>query len=117
MLESIGPSIDPWIPLVTGLQLDFIPLITTVQAQQFSLFAVHLAVLLICSVIHQFVNEGVMGDGVQSLAKVNINKHPHSSLICPATFLITEGYQIDIAELILDMKLQLPCMIELDTET
>lgn len=53
----------------------------------------------------------------ETVFKVNINKHPYSSLICPATFLIMEGYQIDIAELILEMKLQLPCMMELDTET
>lgn len=46
-----------------------------------------------------------MGDGIQSLPKVNINKHPHSSLICPDTFSIMEGYQTDIAELILETDL------------
>ena len=44
MSDSTSPSIDPW--LVTGLQLDFMVLITICYVWQFSQFSVHLAVHL-----------------------------------------------------------------------
>jgi len=45
MLNRTGPGIDPWgTPLVTGLQPDFMLLITMLWAQPFSQFSVHLAV-------------------------------------------------------------------------
>ncbi|KAK4828690.1 LOW QUALITY PROTEIN: hypothetical protein QYF61_000528 [Mycteria americana] len=47
MLNRTGPNIDPWgALLVNGLQLDFIPLITTFWTQPFSQFSVHLTVCL-----------------------------------------------------------------------
>jgi len=43
VLNRTGPSIDPWgTPLVTGLQLDFMLLITSLRARPFSHFLVHL---------------------------------------------------------------------------
>ena len=47
MSKSTGPSINPWSPeLVMRLQLDFVPMTPTLQAQQFRLFSIHLTVLL-----------------------------------------------------------------------
>jgi len=44
-LNGTGPSIDPWgTPLVTGLLLDFVLLITIVWAQSLSQFSIHLCV-------------------------------------------------------------------------
>ena len=46
-LSSIGPINDPWdAQLVTGLQLDFVPLITTIWAWQFIQFSSHLVLYL-----------------------------------------------------------------------
>lgn len=43
MLNGIGPSIDPWdTPLVTGIPLVFVPLITSLWAHLFSQFSIHL---------------------------------------------------------------------------
>lgn len=43
-LNRTRPSVDPWgAALVTGLQLDFVPLITTLWAQLFSQFLNHLS--------------------------------------------------------------------------
>jgi len=45
MLNGIGPSVDPWSTLlITGLQLDFMPLITVPWAQPFRQFSIRLAV-------------------------------------------------------------------------
>lgn len=66
--NTIGPSIDPWdTPLVTSLQLDLVPLITTVYAWQFPIFPIYLAV----SIFHQLVYEDVTGDSVESLTKMD----------------------------------------------
>lgn len=44
ILNNISLSIEPWgTPLASGVQLDFMPLITTLWAQQFCQFSVHLA--------------------------------------------------------------------------
>ncbi|KAK4806792.1 hypothetical protein QYF61_005588 [Mycteria americana] len=54
MLNRTGPSIDPWAtPLVTGIQLDFVPLIATLWAQPFSQFSIHLTV---CSSSPYFIS-------------------------------------------------------------
>lgn len=42
-LNRIGPGVEPWhTPLMTGLQLDFMRLITTLWALQLSRFSIHL---------------------------------------------------------------------------
>ena len=54
MLNRIGPSIKPWgTPQVTGLQWDFVPLITTLWTRLFSHFSVHLTV---CSISPYFIS-------------------------------------------------------------
>jgi len=45
ILNSIRPCVDPWaIPLVTDIQLDFVPLITMVWVWLFRQFSIHLTV-------------------------------------------------------------------------
>ena len=48
MLNNISPSVDRWgTPLVTGLHLEFVPLVTILWAWTFSEFLVHLTVRLL----------------------------------------------------------------------
>lgn len=61
MLNSIGPSISPWCtPLVTGLQLELVPLITILQAWIFRQFLIdsytHMRILLCCSSFFLFLS-------------------------------------------------------------
>ena len=44
IIKRIRSSIDPQCTLVTDLQLDFVPLITTLWARPFSQFSIHLTV-------------------------------------------------------------------------
>lgn len=85
-LNSTGPSTDPWgSPLVTGLQLDFVPWITTLQAQPFSQFSVPL------TATYQFTCEDIMGALLKS--KQTTSTH-FSALIHLVSHLIFEVYQV-----------------------
>lgn len=79
IFNSIYSIIQPWhypvtTQLVTGFWLDFVPLITTLWVQQLRHYLVHLTVCLFSPCFHQFVNEDVMGDSVESFTKVKISK-------------------------------------------
>jgi len=71
ILNSVGCSIHLWgTPLVTGLQLDFILLITTLRAQLFKQFSIHLTV----QPIHQhLLYEDLMPDSVESLTEAKVD--------------------------------------------
>nr|XP_009931701.1 PREDICTED: uncharacterized protein LOC104328383 [Opisthocomus hoazin] len=79
--------------LLTDMQLDFMPLVTTLWTQPYSQFSVHLTVYLSSSILHQLACEEVAGDSVKRLTKVNRNNIHSSPLIRGASHLITEGYQ------------------------
>lgn len=70
MLNIIGPSIDLLgTPLVTGIQGDFMLLITSLWAQQFSRFLIHLTVYL-SSLYFIGLSMRVLGDTVENLPEV-----------------------------------------------
>ena len=72
ILNRIGPLMDPWgTLLLTGVQLDFVPLITTLWAQPFSQFLVHC--LLIQSILHELLCEDTMGESVKGLTEVKVD--------------------------------------------
>ena len=94
-LNKTGPSTDPWgTPLVTSLQLDSAPLMTTPlsSALQPVLKPPHWP--LIQPTFPELPYEDVMGDSVKSLAVVKVDNIQCSPLIYPASPAITEGYQI-----------------------
>ena len=95
MLYTTASSINPWsMILLTDMQLDFMPLVTTLWTQPYSQFSVHLTVYLSSSILHQLACEEVAGDSVKRLTKVNRNNIHSSPLIRGASHLITEGYQV-----------------------
>ncbi|KAF1498675.1 hypothetical protein FQV18_0005633, partial [Eudyptula minor novaehollandiae] len=71
MLNRTGASIEPWaMQLVTGLQLDFVPPISTPWAWSFSRFSIHLPV---CSFSPYFISfsEDLAGDTNVCVVKVD----------------------------------------------
>ncbi|KAK4828728.1 hypothetical protein QYF61_000719 [Mycteria americana] len=92
MLNRTEPSTDSWgTLLVTGLQLDCLPLITTLRTQPVSPFSIQ---LLIQPIFHQLLYEDLMGDSVKGLAEVQVDRIYCSPLIYQASHFIIEGYQI-----------------------
>lgn len=93
VFNSIGPSIDlKSTPLVTGLQLDFAPLIIISWAWHFSLFSIYFTIYLSSQ---QLVNADTASD--ESLSEVKTINILCSLLLHQASHLITEGYQVDQA--------------------
>jgi len=89
MLNRTGPGIEPCgATLVTGLQLDFVPLMTTLPAQQFSRFAVTLTVHSSGVYFISLAMKMLLGDRVKRLTKLKINNIHCSALIHPASHLI-----------------------------
>ena len=75
MLSRTGPSIDPWGTLVvTGLQLDFVPLITTLWAWPFRQFSNPPHCLHVQPVHQQLLYEDVMGDCVKESQNIRGQK-------------------------------------------
>lgn len=71
MLNINAPSIAPWgTPLVTCVQLDFVPSITSFLGQLFRQFLFYLSVHLTKPC---FVSLTVMGDSIKTLLKINIS--------------------------------------------
>lgn len=93
MLNSIVPSVNPWVtPTGTGLQLDITidnPQSPTVQPV-FNL----LQHPLIYPMLHEFVNEDVMGRSVENLVKNKCKILLLSPLNHQENHHITEGYQV-----------------------
>jgi len=57
-LNSITASVEPWGELlVTGLRLNFVPLVTTLWAQLFSQYSIHLTV---CTRFFFFYDCGIL---------------------------------------------------------
>ncbi|KAK4831590.1 hypothetical protein QYF61_018350 [Mycteria americana] len=95
MLNRMRPNIDPWAtPLVTGLQLDFMPLTTTLWAWPFSQFSVHLTIASSSPYFHWLLYKDLMGDSVKGLTEVRVDNVHCSPLIYQASHFITEVYQV-----------------------
>lgn len=93
VFNSIGPSTDlKSASLVTGLQLDFAPLIIISWAWHCSLFSIYFT---ICLSSQQLVNDDRASD--ESLSEVKMINILCSLLVHQASHLITEGYQADQA--------------------
>ncbi|GAB0181629.1 hypothetical protein GRJ2_000628200 [Grus japonensis] len=93
ILNRTGPSIDPWTtPLVTGLQLDFVPLITTLWAWPFSRFSIHLIVCLSSPYINKFY-EDLIGNSIKGLTEMQVDNIHCSPLIYQASHFVVEVYQ------------------------
>ena len=94
VLNRTGPSIYSWGPLlVTGLQLDFVPLITTLWAWPFSQFSIHVSVCMI-SICQQLIYEDLTGHSVSGLPEVKTDPMHCSHLVCRASYFIVEVYQV-----------------------
>ena len=97
-LSRTGPSIGPWgTPLVTDLQLHFVPLITTLWAWSFSQFSTHLTVCL--SSPYQLLYEDLLGDSVKGPAEVQVDNIHCSPLVYQASHFIVEVYQVGQARI------------------
>jgi len=84
MLNSTGPRIEPWgTLLVTGLQLDFVPPVTTHRAWQIRHFSPHLTVHF--SSLY-FTRLSTLWESVESLNKVKINNIHRSPLSHQASY-------------------------------
>lgn len=70
--------------LVNGLQLDVVPLITTLRACLFHQFSINLGCLLIQAILHQLVHEHLMGDSIKRLSEVKAGNIHCSPLIYQA---------------------------------
>lgn len=93
MLNWTEHNIHHWgTPPVTGLQVDFFLLITTILAQ---LFNPHLC-LLIQPIHQQFVSENLMGHSVKSLTEVQAD-NIHCSGFYQASHFTIDVYQVDQA--------------------
>lgn len=74
LLDSTGPSVDSWdTPPVACLQLDFVPLFTTLSVWPF-LFSIHLTVHWSKPYIVSLSMRMLKRDGVKGLTKVKIAK-------------------------------------------
>lgn len=63
VLYRTGPSIDPWsTPLIIGLQLDFMPLITTLW--DWPIFTLPQGLLIQPILQHLLYEEGLMGHNI-----------------------------------------------------
>jgi len=90
MLNSSSPSANMWgRPLMSGFQLHFVPLFTTLEAQQFSQFLIHLTVHLSSLYFIDLSTKDVMGHSAESLTNIR-NEH---ALIHTASHVIIEGNQ------------------------
>jgi len=99
MLNRTGPIIDPWDTLlVTGMQLDLVPLITPLRAPVQTVFNPphH---LLIQPIHQQVLYEDLMGDSVKGPTVVQVDNSHCSPLICQASHFIIEIYQVGQARL------------------
>lgn len=94
MLNSINASISPQgIPLVTGPQLDVVPLITTFEpgtSDSFQLTSLSSYLVL----LHQFVYEDLLQHTAKSLTKVKMSNIHYSPLILQSSYLVLGRYWI-----------------------
>ncbi|KAJ7400839.1 hypothetical protein BTVI_101645 [Pitangus sulphuratus] len=91
LINNTGPSIKSWgTPLVTGLALDPMPLISTL----WNLLTDPPHCPLIQSILTEFTYEDVVRDSVKSLAEVKVDSIHCSPLIHPSSFFIIEGNQV-----------------------
>lgn len=94
-MKTTRPSINPWgTPLVTGLHLDSVPLITTLWALPLRQFLTHLNIHSSIPRFLSFITKDVVRYTVKSLAEVNVHSIHCSLLIYPASDAIIEGYQV-----------------------
>jgi len=78
--------LTPWgTLLITGLQLDFVPLITSLWAWPFRQFSIHLPIQ---PILQQLLCKDLMGDNVESLTEVYIDT-TYCSLVYQASHFIT----------------------------
>ena len=80
MLNRTGPTIDPWCTLlVTGFQLDFVPLIMTLWAWRFNYFWVYLTVFSFSPYFNS-LSVKILRDIVENLTEVKVD-NIHCSLL------------------------------------
>lgn len=73
ILNRTGPTIEPWgTQLVTGLQLDFMLLITTLWDYLFNQYSIHPIVQLR---LHQLFHEDIVRTSSKNLADVEVDKY------------------------------------------